>query len=125
MLHRHLVPVHHLALEITVDFVEIEPVAARNEALGLEYVRAEFVDVACGTRIVACALDSAGKCSSLNFKAFHVISLPAVHTEVEVLKLGEDLFCVDADGGISFFCKLVSLIDCCVFHCYSVLLKFF
>ena len=52
VIYSHFVTVNHLALEVSVDFMEIESVVTWDEALSLEYVSAKFVDVACGARII-------------------------------------------------------------------------
>ena len=74
----HLVTVNHLALEIAVDFVQIQTVVARDKALGLQDVRTQFVNVAGRTGEVAGTLYAAAQCSGLNLETFYVIGLPAV-----------------------------------------------
>ena len=121
VLYSHFVTVNHLALEVTVDLVEVESVCTRDEALCLEDVCAELVDVAGSSRIVTCRLDTSCEGSCLYFESLYVISLPAVHAEVEVLKLLENFFCVNAEGCVSLFGDFVSLMDKCFFHnCYVV-----
>ena len=112
----HFVAVHNLALEVTVNLVEIEAVGSRDEALRLEDVGAEFVDVACRSRVVACCLDAACESSCLHLETFHVVRLPAVHAEVEVLKLCENLFCVDSKFGITLLGDFVCPADEFFFH---------
>ena len=58
VIYSHFVTVNHLALEVSVDLMEIESVVTWDEALSLEYVSAEFVDVACCTREVSCHCDA-------------------------------------------------------------------
>ena len=109
MIHSHLVPVHDLALEIAVDFVQVKPVASRNEALRLEDVGPQFVNVPGCSRIVPGALDTAGECSCLDFEALDIVRLPAMHAEMEIPELLQHFFRVDADGGISLFRQGISL----------------
>ena len=52
IVYSHFVTVNHFALEVSVDLMEIESVVTWDETLCLEYVSAEFVDVACGARII-------------------------------------------------------------------------
>ena len=116
VLYSHFIAVNHLALEVTVNLVEVESVCTRDEALCLEDVCAEFVDVACCARIVTCRLDTSGEGSCLYFESLYVISLPAVHAEMEVLKLFENLFCVNTKGCVSLFGDFISLMNKCFFH---------
>ena len=88
---------------------------ARDEALGLEDVRTEFVDVARCAGEVAGGLDAAGEGAGLHLEALDVVRLPAVHGQVEVLELGEHFFGVHADGGVTLLRNGVSLVDV-LFH---------
>ena len=54
MFYSRFIAVNHLALEVTIDLVEVESVCARDEAFCLEDVCTEFVNVACCARIVTC-----------------------------------------------------------------------
>ena len=53
---------------------------------------------------------------SLYLESFYVVSLPAVHAEVEVLKLLKCLLCVNSEFGITLFCDFVCLMYQCFFH---------
>ena len=116
MLYCHLVAVNHLALEISVDLVEIESVRARDEALCLEDVSTEFIECACGARIVAGGLDTSGEVACLYLETLYIVSLPAVHAQVEVLKLLKYFFCIDAKLCIAFFGDFIRLMDKLFFH---------
>ena len=109
MIHSHLVPVHDLALKIPVDLVEVQPVASRNEALRLEDVGPQLVNVPGGSRIVSGALDTAGERTGLDLEALHIVRLPAMHAEMEIPELLQHFFRVDADSGISLFRQGISL----------------
>ena len=116
MLHGHLVAVHDLALEVAVDFMEVESVATRDEALGLEDISTEFVDITRCSRVITCRLNTSREVSCLDFETLYVVGLPAVHAEVEVLKLLEHLFCVDSEFCVTLFRDFVSLMNKCFFH---------
>ena len=58
MLYGHLVAIHNLALEVSVDFVEIESVLTWDKAFGFENIGAELIYAACRTWVVTCRLDS-------------------------------------------------------------------
>ena len=60
ILYGHFVAINHFTLEISVNLMEIQAVSAWNEALSLEDVAAQLVDVPSLTRIVACTLDATG-----------------------------------------------------------------
>ncbi len=117
MLRSNLVPVYELSLEVTVDLVQIQSVSTGNKTLGLENVRAELLNVAGLTRIIACRLNSSSEVSCA-FKTCNVISLPAMHAEMEILKLVKDFFGVDAVGCISLLGDFISLLYC-LFHMFS------
>ncbi len=120
----HLVAIDDLALEVSVNLVKIETVCPRNEALGLEYVGAELVDVACGSRIVAGCLDASRESAGLHLEALHVVCLPAVHAEMEILKLREHLFRVDSKFGIAFLGDFVCLVYEFLFHIFMFYICF-
>ncbi len=84
---------------------------ARDEALGLEDVGAELIDVACGSRVVSCGLDTSGEGPGLYLESLDVICLPAVEGEVEVLHLSEYLLGIDAEGGIALLGDSISFVD--------------
>ena len=65
MVHSHLVAVHELAAEIAVDLMQVEAMPSRYQAHGIKYVRAQLVDVARLSGIVAVYLDASGKLSTL------------------------------------------------------------
>ncbi len=109
MFDRALVAVNELAAEIAVDFMEVETVLAGDEAHGIENVGAEFVDIACFAGIVAVDLDAAGQRAALVFKTGYIISLPAVHAEVEVLHLLQHLVSVDTKFCVTLFGYFISL----------------
>ena len=104
--------------------MKIEAVGSRDEAFCLEDVGAEFVDVAGCSRVVACCLDAAGESSCLHLETFHIVRLPAVHAEVEVLKLCENLFCVDSKFGITLLGDFICLVDEFLFHIFMFFLDF-
>ena len=58
MVYCHFIAVNYLALEVSVDFVKVKSVVSRNEALCLEDVCAQFVDVASCSREVTCHCDT-------------------------------------------------------------------
>ena len=109
MIHRHLVPVHDLALKIAVNLVQVQPVTARDEALRLEDVGPQFVYVPGCSRIVPGALDTARESTCLDLEALHIVRLPAMHAEMEIPELLQHFFSVDAYGGISLFRQGISL----------------
>ena len=110
-----LVAVDELAAEVAVDLVQVQTVGSRDQALGLEDVGAELVDVAGLAGEVSGSLDASGEVSGA-FEAGYVVSLPAVHAEMEVLELLKHLFSVDSERGISFLRDLVSFFYSFV-HC--------
>ena len=116
MFYSRFIAVNHLALEVTIDLVEVESVYARDEALCLEDVGTKFVDVACSTREITGGLDTTGKGTCLNFETLDIIGLPAMHAEMEILKSCENLLCVYSDGSITLFCQLVGFVDLIFVH---------
>ena len=113
---RNLVAVNELALEVAVDFVEIEAVLAGNERHGIENVVTQFIYVAGFAGIVAVDLYSAGETAFARFKTGYVVSLLAVHAQMEVLHLCENFVGIDSKGRIAFFRYLIRLADCFFFH---------
>ena len=111
ILHGDFVAIHSLALEIAVDLVQIEAVAAGDEALGLEHVGTQLVDVAGGAGKVAGGLDAAAHVAGQHLEAVYVVGLPAVHGEVEVLKKSQSGLGVHTDLGIALFGYGVGLGD--------------
>ena len=81
---------------------------ARDKALGLQYVGTQLVYVSGLARIVARALDTSAERTGLHLKSGHVIGLPAVERQVEVLQLLEYLLCVNANLSITLLGNLVS-----------------
>ena len=57
----HLVAVYYLALEISIDFVQVEAVSTRDLRGGFQDVGTQFVEVAGLARIVAGSLDTSGQ----------------------------------------------------------------
>ena len=114
MLYATFVPVYLLALEVSVNLMEVEAVGARDERLCLEYVSPEFIDVAGLARIVSGCLDASGEVSGA-FKSCNVICLPAVHAEVEFLELGNDLLGIYAILCVALLGYRISL-ACRFFH---------
>ena len=68
-------------MEISIDFMKIESVAARDEALRLENISTKFVDIARCPRIISSYCKTTVKVSCLKFQSLHVICLPAVHAQ--------------------------------------------
>ena len=58
MLNAYLVTVYYLALEITIDLVEVETVSAWDERLSFEDICTKLIDVASCTWEVTCRLDT-------------------------------------------------------------------
>ena len=96
--------------------MEIETVVAGNEALGLEDVAAQLIDVACGTGEVAGALDAAAHGAGLHLEAVHVVCLPAMEGEMEVLQLFQYLLGVHTDFCITLSGHFIGLFYQCFFH---------
>ena len=67
---------------------------AGDEALGLQDVLPQFVNVAGSTREVSRRLDAAAQGTGLYLEPVHVVGLPAMQTQVEVLQLLQHLLCV-------------------------------
>ena len=82
---RHLVPIYHLPLEVSVYLMQVEAVLTGYQALGLEDVLTQFVDVARRTGKVARALYAAAHGSGLYLKSLHIICLPAMQRQMEIL----------------------------------------
>ena len=115
------VAIHDLAAEVAVDFVEVQAMGAGDEALGLEDVGTQFVDVARLARIVACGLDAPAEGACLHFEAGDVVGLPAMHAKVEVLHLAKDGFGVDAQLSIALTGYFVGFTYELFFHKIRVL----
>ena len=94
VIHGHLVAVHHLASEVAVYLVQVEAMVAGDEALGLQDVLPQLVNVAGSTREVSRRLDAAAQGTGLYLEPVHVVGLPAMQTQVEVLQLLQHLLCV-------------------------------
>ena len=116
MIDGHLVAIHDLALEISIDFMKIESVAARDEALRLENISTKFVDIARCPRIISSYCKTTVKGSCLKFESLHVICLPAVHAQMKILKLLKHLLSVDSKFGVTLSGDLIRLMDKCFFH---------
>ena len=112
----HLVAVDRLAAELAVDLVQVQAVRTGNERLGLEDVGTQLFDVAGFARVVARSLDAAREVAAPVFEARHVVRLPAVERERDVLKRRERLFGVYADLRIAFPRDGVCLFDKFRFH---------
>ena len=89
---------------------------AGDEALCLEYVGTELVDVACCTGEVAGGLYAAAHGAGLHFESVYVVGLPTVEAQVEVLHLLQHLLGVDTNFCVALFRYFVSLLDECLFH---------
>ena len=104
----NLVTVNVLALEITVDLVQVQTLCSTEEALHELDVAAELVDVAGAARVVAGRLDSACE-GGVVLEAHHVVSLPALEGDRGLLKKLYRFVCVHADGGVTLFGHLIGL----------------
>ena len=58
--------------------MQVQTMITRYQTLGLQDIRTQFVDVCGLAGIVTCALYATAQGSCLNFKACHVIGLPAM-----------------------------------------------
>ena len=101
----NLVTVNVLALEITVDLVQVQTLCSTEEALHELDVAAELVDVAGAARVVAGRLDSACEGGVV----LEVVSLPALEGDRGLLKKLYRFVCVHADGGVTLFGHLIGL----------------
>ena len=102
--------------------MEVQTMVTGDEALCLEDVLTQLVDVTGSTREVACRLDTARHRTCLYLETLHVVGLPAVEREVEVLQLVQHFFCVNANGGIALFGNLIRISYEFFFHvlyCFS------
>ena len=54
VLYGHFIAVNDLALKISVDFVEVESVGTRDEALCFKNICTKLIDGTCRARIVTC-----------------------------------------------------------------------
>ena len=95
MLWLDLVAVHESVLEIAVDFVQVQPVAARDEALRKLDVGAHLFDVAGPSGIVAGGLDAAGE-GLAALEAHHIVGLPAMQGDRGFLEGFDGLVGIDA-----------------------------
>ena len=77
ILYAYLVTVYELAIELTIDFMEIQAERTSQERLHFLYVLTQFVYVASLAWIVACRLD-ATRSSLATLKTYYIVCLPAV-----------------------------------------------
>src|SRR5581483_10777165 len=87
MLGGELVAVDFATGVIGVDGVEVETVAARNEAERLVEVGAELINVAGLARIITSRLNSAAGQAGSDFEACDVVALPAVQRDSDSAQL--------------------------------------
>ena len=83
---------------------------AWDEALCLQNILTEFVNIASCTREITCALDASAHGSCLHFKTMHVIGLPAVERQVKILQLLQHSLRIYAYFGISASCHFICLV---------------
>ena len=87
--------------------MKIQSVRTRNQALGLEDIRTKLINITGSARIISSRLDTSGERTGLHFEAFYIISLPAMHAEVKILKLSKDFFSINSKFRITILCNLV------------------
>ena len=109
ILYGHFIAVHDLAFEITVYLVQVQTVVTRNQAHGHEDIRPQLIDVTSSAGEIACALNTATEGTCLYFEAFHIIGLPTMQGEVEVLHLLEDCFGINSDFCVALLGYGISL----------------
>ena len=73
----HLVAIHLLALEISINLMEVQTMVACDERLHELDVLAHLVNVAGTARIVASGLDTARE-GIVTFETHYIVGLPAV-----------------------------------------------
>ena len=101
-----LVPVNFFVSD-GIAGVEVQPVSAGNVPQGFVQVGHQLFRGAGLTGIVAGGGNAAGSTAG-SFKAAYVIPLPAVDGNIQVSQRFHGGFCVDADGCVNFFCRLIT-----------------
>ena len=95
-----LVAIDGFPARLEVDGVQVEPVAARNQAEGLPGVAAEFVGVTGLAGIAAGGHDPAAREARFVFKTAHVVALPAVHGDRDAAESLQRPVGIDAEFGV-------------------------
>lgn len=90
------VTVDFLALEVTIDGVEIEAVSSRKQAQYFLKILAELSNTARFARVVASDSEASAERAGVGFKATYVIALPAVQRDGGAGEGCECLFYIDA-----------------------------
>ena len=67
--------------------MQVQTVITGDEAHGHEDIRTQLVDITCCTGEISCALDTSAEGSCLHLETFHIVGLPTMEGEVEVLHL--------------------------------------
>ncbi len=99
----------HRFVAFKIDGVQVEAFRAGDQPQRQIHVGAQFVGVARASRIVAGGLNAAGQRALRVFKAAHVVALPAVHGNRNLIQLGYGGFDIDAGIGKSLFRQFKSL----------------
>ena len=105
----HFVTVNNLALEIAIDFMQVQTVVSGNEAHGFEDIRTQFVDITGCTGEIARTLDAATEGTGLHFESFYIIGLPTMKGEVEVLHLFQYFLGINSDFRVALLGYGISL----------------
>ena len=84
MLDADLVAINLFIVELTINLVKIDTVAASEHRADLEQVGAHLVDIAGFTGIIACGLNTSRQAVG-RFKSGYVVGLPAMKRELYFL----------------------------------------
>ncbi len=91
--------------------MEVKTMLAWDERHGIKNIGTELIDITCLAGVVAVDLDATGETAVVRLETCHIVSLPAMHAQMEILHLVEHLVSIDTEGGITFAGYLISLLD--------------
>ncbi len=111
----YLISVHELTAKVTVDFVQIQSVGAGNITCSFQDVLTQFFHIASLAGVVSRSLYTARQ-RTLRLKASHIVCLPAVQGEGNLLQSIHCFFYIYADGSVTFFCHFIGFQNQFFFH---------
>ncbi len=108
----------HRCIRLEIDGMEIYALPAGNLHKRSLKIAAQFVGVAGASRIVAAGLDSARQFSRRVLEAAHIVALPALNRDGNLIQGLKQIVCVNSNCGVTFPGQLVGCLDPppCIFH---------
>ena len=86
MLDFYLVAIYKLALEIAIDFVEVQTMVACDKGLYELYILTYLIDITCTARVVSCSLNTSRE-GIVTLETYHIVGLPTMQGNLLLLEL--------------------------------------